>query len=68
MPTAKARPQLLGAFEQAQTELVGKAVIDHRRKSGHGGDVCLDELHGLRISIGAHEGKLASLTVKFAQR
>ena len=35
MPTAKARAStILGAFEQAQTELVGKAVILTDGKAG----------------------------------
>jgi hypothetical protein len=69
MPTAKARAfTILGAFEQAQTELVGKAVILTDGKAGTVENVCLDELHGLRISIRGHEGKWPVSTVKFAQR
>ncbi len=69
MPTAKARAStILGAFEQAQTELVGKAVILTDGKAGTVENVCLDELHGLRISIRGHEGKWPVSTVKFAQR
>ena len=69
MPTAKARAStILGAFEKAQTELVGKAVILTDGKAGTVENVCLDELHGLRISIRGHEGKWPVSTVKFAQR
>ena len=58
MPTAKVRAStILGAFEQAQTELVGKAVILTDGKAGTVENVCLDEFHGLRISIRGHEGK-----------
>ena len=54
MPTAKARAStILGAFEQAQTELVGKAVILTDGKAGTVENVWLDDLHGLRISIRA---------------
>jgi len=68
MPTAKVRAStILGAFEQAQTELVGKAVILTDGKAGTVENVWLDELHGLRISIRGHDGKWPVSTVKFAQ-
>ena len=58
---------ILGAFEQAQTELVGKAVILSDGKAGTVENVWLDELHGLRISIRGHDGKWPISTIKFAQ-
>jgi hypothetical protein len=64
MPIVKLRAStILGAFEQAQTELIGKAVIltDGKEK------VWLDELHGLRISIKCHDGRWPVSTIKFAQ-
>ena len=68
MPTAKARAfTILGAFEQAQTELVGKAVILTNGRAGTVERVWLDELHGLLISISGHDGKWPVSTVKFAQ-
>jgi len=68
MPTVKVRAStILGAFEQAQTELVGKAVILTDGKAGTVENVWLDELHGLRISIKGHDGKWPVSTVKFAQ-
>jgi hypothetical protein len=68
MPAAKVRAStILGAFEQAQTELVGKAVILTDGKAGTVENVWLDELHGLRISIRGHDGKWPVSTVKFAQ-
>ncbi len=68
MPTAKVRAStILGAFEQAQTELVGKAVILTDGKAGTVENVWLDELHGLRISIRGHDGKWPVSTVKFTQ-
>ena len=58
---------ILSAFEQAQTELVGKAVILTDGKAGTVENVWLDELHGLRISIRGHDGKWPISTIKFAQ-
>jgi hypothetical protein len=58
MPTVKLRASaILGAFEEAQAELVGKAVVLTDGKAGTVENVWLDELHGLRISIKGHEGK-----------
>src|SRR5260370_39719210 len=69
MPTAKARAStILGAFEQAQTELVGKAVILTDGKAGTVENVWLDELRGLRISIGLHEGNGPVSTGEFDPR
>jgi hypothetical protein len=58
---------ILGAFEQAVTELVGKAVILTNGTAGTVEHVWLDELHGLRISIRGHDGEWPVSTVKFAQ-
>jgi hypothetical protein len=69
MPTAKLRAStILDAFEKAQTELVGKAVILTDGKAGTVESVSLDEMHGLRISIRGHYGKWPISTIKFAQR
>jgi hypothetical protein len=68
MPIVKLRASaILGAFGQAQTELVGKAVILTDGKAGTVENVWLDELHGLRISITGHDGKWPVSTVKLAQ-
>jgi hypothetical protein len=68
MPTVKFRASaILGAFEEARTELVGKAVVLTDGKAGTVENVWLDELHGLRISIGGHDGKWPISTIKFAQ-
>ena len=68
IPTVTLRAStILGAFEQAQTELVGKAVILTDGKAGTVENVWLDELHGLRISIRGHDGKWPISTIKFAQ-
>ena len=67
-PTANVRAStILGEFEQAQIELVGKAVILTGGKAGTVEQVWLDELHGLRISIRGHDGKWPVSTIKFAQ-
>ena len=68
MPAVKQRAcTILGEFERAQTELVGKAVILTDGKAGTVESVWLDEIHGLRISIRGHEGKWPVSTIKFAQ-
>jgi hypothetical protein len=58
---------ILGAFEQAETELVGSAVILTNGTAGTVEHVWLDESHGLLISIRGHDGKWPVSTVKFAQ-
>jgi hypothetical protein len=68
MPIVKARAcTILGEFDQAQTELIGKAVILTDGKAGTVESVSLDELHGLRISINGHDGKWPVSSIKFAQ-
>ena len=68
MPTVKLRAStILGAFEQAQSELVGKAVVLTDGKAGTVDKVWLDELHGLRISVKGHDGKWPASTVKFVE-
>ena len=67
-PTANEHASAIhGEFEQAQTELVGNAVILTDGKAGTVEQVWLDELHGLRISIRGHYGKWPVSTIKFAQ-
>jgi hypothetical protein len=68
MPIVKRRAStILGAFDQAQTEFVGKAVILTDGKAGTVEQVWLDEHHGLRISIRGHYGKWPVSTIKLAQ-
>ena len=68
MPTAKANAAtILAAFDQAQAELVGKAVILTDEKARTVGKIWLDELHGLRISIRGFEGRWPVSTIKLAQ-
>jgi hypothetical protein len=69
MPTAKVRAStILGEFERAQAELVGKAVILTDGKAGTVEGVWLDEMHGLRIAIRGHDGKWPISTIKLAER
>jgi len=58
---------ILCALGDAQSELVGKAVILTDGKAGTVENVWLDELHGLRISIGGHDGKWPISTIKLEQ-
>ena len=68
MRTVKLRATtILGELEQAQTELVGKAVILSDGKAGTVESVWLDDMHGLRISIRGHDGKWPICTIKFMQ-
>ena len=68
MPTPKRHAlAILGAFEEARSELVGKTVIFMDGKAGTVKNVWLDELHGLRISIRGHDGKWPVSTIKLVQ-
>ena len=53
--------------DEADAQLVGKAVVLTNGKAGTVEAVWLDEVHGLRISIEGHVGKWPVSTVKFAQ-
>jgi hypothetical protein len=68
MPTAKIHASMiLSELEQAQAELVGKAVVLTDGKAGTVERIWLDEMHGLRISIGGHHGKWPISTIKFVR-
>jgi hypothetical protein len=68
MSTVKLRAStIITAFAQAQTEIIGKAVILTDGKAGTVESIWLDEHHGLRISIKGHDGKWPISTIKFAQ-
>lgn len=68
MPLAKLRAStILSAFEEAQSALVGKAVVLTDGKAGTVTNVWLDEFHGLRISIKGHDGKWPVSTIKLVQ-
>ena len=54
MPTAKLHAlTILGALDEARSELVGKAVVLTDGKAGTVENVWLDELHGLGFRSGA---------------
>jgi len=58
---------ILGAFEEARSQLIGKSAVLTDGKAGTVENVWLDELHGLRVSIKGHDGKWPVSTVKRAQ-
>jgi hypothetical protein len=58
---------IIHAFEEADAQLVGKAVVLTDGTAGTVEALWLDDLHGLRISIKGHDGKRPVSTVKFAQ-
>jgi hypothetical protein len=69
MPSAEKRAWIiLREFYQAESDLVGKAVVLTDGKAGIVDALWLDELHGLRISIRGHVGKWPVSTIKLAQR
>lgn len=69
MPTANQRAStILTAFEEAQSDLLGRAVVLTDGKAGTVEHVWLDELHGLRISIRGHEGRWPVSTIKLTQK
>ena len=68
MPILQLRASaILSAFQEVQSELVGKAVVLTDGKAGTVEAVWLDELHGLRLSVGGHYGQWPVSTIKFAQ-
>ena len=69
MPAAKLSAlTILRAYDEARSELVGKAVVLTDGKAGTVENIWLDEFHGLRISIRGHDGRWPVSTVKFTQR
>ena len=58
---------ILHAFEEADVQLVGKAVVLTDGTAGTVEALWLDDVHGLRISIKGHDGKWPVSTIKFAQ-
>ncbi len=55
---------ILSELHAAEKEMVGKAVVLTDGKAGTIDHVFLDDVHGLRISIGGHEGRWPISTVK----
>lgn len=67
MPIKRTASAILQAFEKAQVELVGKAVVLTDGKAGTVENVWLDDLHGLRVSISGHDGKWPVSTIKLLE-
>ena len=68
MPTVKRRgSKILDEYGAAQSELIGKAVVLTDGKAGTVKKIWLDELHGLRISIGGHDGRWPVSTIKLVE-
>ena len=68
MPSVKARAsRILSEYGEAQSELIGKAVVLADGKAGTVEHIWLDELHGLRISIKGHDGRWPVSTIKFTE-
>ncbi len=68
MPSVTLRAStILIAFGEAQSELLGKAVVLTDVKAGTVENLWLEDLHGLRVSIGGHNGKWPASTIKMAQ-
>ena len=58
---------ILSALGDAQSALLGKAVVLTDGKAGTVESISLDELHGLRLSIRGHDGKWPISTIKLEQ-
>jgi len=67
MPIKRLASTILSAFEQAQAELIGKAVVLTDGKAGTVEGVWLDELHGLRVSVKGHAGKWPISTIRLTE-
>ena len=67
METVILASTILGAFEEARSQLIGRSVVLTDGKAGTVENVWLDELHGLRVSIKGHDGKWPVSTVKLSQ-
>ena len=59
--------KILQEYGEAQSELIGKAVVFTDGKAGTVENFWLDELHGLRISIKGHHGRWPVSTIKLAE-
>ncbi|WFU54789.1 PRC-barrel domain containing protein [Bradyrhizobium pachyrhizi] len=55
---------ILSELHASEKELVGKGVILSDGKAGTIDHVFVDDIHGLRIGIGGHEGRWPIATIK----
>jgi hypothetical protein len=60
----KRAAKIIRELQTAEKELVGRAVVLTNGNAGTIDGVFLDDVHGLRISIGGHEGRWPISTVK----
>ena len=67
MPVKRRASKILDEYGAAQSELIGKAVVLTDGKAGTVENIWLDELHGLRIFIGGHEGRWPVSTIKLVE-
>jgi hypothetical protein len=67
METVILASTILGAFEEARSQLIGRSVVLTDGKAGTAENVWLGELHGLRASITGQDGKWPISTVKLSQ-
>jgi hypothetical protein len=67
METVILTSTILGAFEEARSQLIGRSVVLTDGKAGTAENVWLDELHGLRVSIKATIESGPVSTIKLAQ-
>ena len=58
---------ILGAYEKACSQLIGKSVVLTDGKAGTVENVWLDNLTDCEVSILGHDGKWPVSTVKFSQ-
>jgi hypothetical protein len=58
---------ILHELHAAEEELVGRVVIMTDGKAGTIDHIYLDDVHGLRISIGGHDGQWPISAVKLIQ-
>ena len=68
MPKKTRAAKIIAEFHQARAELVGMAVVLTNGVAGTVEEVWLDELHGLRMSIGGHYDNWPVSTIKFVQK
>ena len=66
-PVEERALNILRELHAAEEELVGRAVVMSDGKAGTIEHVHLDDVHGLRIAIGGHDGEWPISTVKFIQ-
>ena len=67
MPVKRHASKILNEYGEAQSALIGKAVVLTDGKAGTVENVWLGELHGLRISIKGHDGRWPVSTIKLVE-